>query len=69
MIHSLMPSPGYNRYMASEEELHTMAGIVKAIAWLEQMGRPILAAKMERELLYTVRDNNGHGGYLETDSR
>lgn len=34
-----------------------MAGIIKAIAWLEQMGRPILAAKMERELLYTFRDN------------
>ncbi len=31
------------------------AGVMKAIDWLRQMGRPILADKMERELLYAYR--------------
>jgi len=36
----------------SANETHTTNGVIKAIAWLQAMGRPILAAKMERELLY-----------------
>ena len=30
----------------------TTTGVLKAIFWLRQLGRPILADKMERELLY-----------------
>ena len=30
----------------------TTTGVLKAIFWLRELGRPILAAKMERELLY-----------------
>jgi hypothetical protein len=36
--------------MASEET-NTTAGILRAIEWLRQLGRPVLAAKMKRELL------------------
>ena len=36
--------------MASEVT-DTMTGILKAIAWLEQMGRPILAAEMAAVLI------------------
>jgi hypothetical protein len=35
----------------SANETHTTNGIMKATAWLQAMGRPILAAKMERELV------------------
>jgi hypothetical protein len=30
----------------------TTTGVLRAIFWLREMGRPILADKMERELLY-----------------
>ena len=31
---------------------NTTIGVMKAIVWLREMGRPILADKMERGLLY-----------------
>jgi len=37
--------------MSLSEEM----GILKAITWLRDMGRPILADKMERELLHLSR--------------
>lgn len=42
-----------NTQMTSEES-RTTEGIIRAIEWLRQAGRPILAAKMERELLATL---------------
>ena len=38
--------------MTVVEENRITAGVTKAIAWLRRMGRPILADKMERELLH-----------------
>ena len=40
--------------MEITEEMHIAEGILKAIEWLKQMGRPILADKMERELLHST---------------
>jgi len=33
--------------MEITEEMHIAEGILKAIEWLKQMGRPILADKMD----------------------
>jgi hypothetical protein len=33
----------------------TTTGVLRAIFWLREMGRPILADKMHRELLYADR--------------
>jgi hypothetical protein len=38
--------------MSSGEETSKDTGVMKAIIWLREMGRPILADKMERELLH-----------------
>jgi hypothetical protein len=54
--------------MTLQDKPHTNAGVIKAIAWLRAMGRPILADKMERELLHvtcrehgTLRKQHDHG--------
>jgi hypothetical protein len=44
----------------------TTTGVMKAIAWLRQLGRPILADKMERELLYA--DSLGQSPTRNQDS-
>ena len=39
--------------MVVDTQTNTEIGVMKAITWLRQMGRPILADKMERELLFS----------------
>jgi len=41
--------------MSLSKETRTGAGVSRAIAWLRERGRPILADKMERELLQVNR--------------
>jgi len=41
--------------MSLSGEMRTSAGVIKAIVWLRELGRPILADKMERELLHVNR--------------
>ena len=41
--------------MSLNKETRTGAGVSRAIAWLRERGRPILADKMERELLQVNR--------------
>ena len=45
--------------MSSGEETSKDTGVMKAIIWLRKMGRPILADKMERELLHVKRQGRG----------
>jgi len=42
----------------ADNETHIEVGVIKAITWLRAMGRPILAAKMERELLCKENHNS-----------
>jgi hypothetical protein len=44
----------------------TTTGVLRAIFWLREMGRPILADKMQRELLYA--DNMGQNRTKSQDS-
>lgn len=44
----------------------TTTGVLRAIFWLREMGRPILADKMERELLYA--DSMGQNRIQDQDS-
>ena len=51
--------PHFLAVMSQGENIHmktavadTTTGVLKAIFWLREMGRPMLADKMERELLY-----------------
>jgi hypothetical protein len=46
--------------MVMNEDTYTTAGVLKAIAWLRKAGRPILADKMERELLLVNRKRHPH---------
>ena len=45
--------------MSAGEETSKDTGVIKAIIWLREMSRPILADKMERELLHVKRQERG----------
>ena len=62
-----MSDHSYNSHMANEVTDST-GGVLKAIKWLEQTGRSIIAAKMERELLRADQHKLEKGAFPSVES-